>query len=86
MNAASNHRIDMNSVEENHHDNIVPLFGARQVGGTEAQQSALPAPGEHAVVRCRGFQCLAYRDSDGTWRDVRSRKRLPEVLEIVMRL
>ena len=51
----------------------------------EMQQSEVPLPGERAVVRCAGFQCLAYLDSEGAWRDAIDRKRLPKVLEIVFR-
>jgi hypothetical protein len=35
-----------------------------------------------AVVRCDGFQCLAYLDGE-VWRDFHTSKELPEVKEIV---
>jgi hypothetical protein len=44
----------------------------------------LPLPGELAVVRCAGFQCLAFRDSQGRWREARNKDRLLEVLEVVL--
>jgi hypothetical protein len=51
----------------------------------EVAQSGTPAPGERAVVRCDGFQCLAYRDSTGRWREASDKKRLPQVLDIILR-
>ena len=52
---------------------------------TESNSSGLPVPGERAVVRCPGFQCVAYRDSNGSWREARTKEHLPEVLDIVLR-
>jgi hypothetical protein len=71
---------------EAHERNLVSVIGScRPARTTETDQGELPAPGEYVVVRCHGFQCLAYRDSDGRWRDARSKGRLAEVLEIVLR-
>ena len=50
--------------------------GAREVKGR--QKTA------EAVVRCKGFQCLAYRDKEGKWRGV-SGEEVLEVLEVVLR-
>ena len=44
-----------------------------------------PAPGEHALVRCAGFQCLAHQDADGTWRSVFGNRIISDVLEIIPR-
>jgi hypothetical protein len=64
----------------------------------EVMEDATPLPGtreavkcpplkgrEEAVVRCKGFQCLAYRDKDGVWRSVANDEELPEVLAVVLR-
>jgi hypothetical protein len=42
-----------------------------------------PKKAAQAVVRCEGFQCMAYRDKDGAWRSVADDKEL-QVLEVVM--
>jgi hypothetical protein len=36
-----------------------------------------------AVVRCAGFQCMAYKDKNGIWHSVADDKEL-QVLEVVM--
>jgi hypothetical protein len=36
-----------------------------------------------AVVRCSGFQCMAYKDKNGIWRSVADDQEL-QVLEVVM--
>jgi len=43
-----------------------------------------PEKERQAVVGCKGFQCLAYRDSHGIWRSVADDKAL-EVPEVAMR-
>lgn len=40
-------------------------------------------PGEHVVVRCEKFRCLAYLDPKGRWRAVHDGAELPEVLEVL---
>jgi hypothetical protein len=35
------------------------------------------------VVRCQGFQCVAYRDKSGVWRSVADDKQL-QIVEVVM--
>jgi hypothetical protein len=45
----------------------------------------LPEPQERVVVRCEGFTCMAYRDSDGVWRADKHDDVLPEVLQITFR-
>jgi hypothetical protein len=49
------------------------------------ERDSLPKIGEHVVVRCEKFRCLARLDEKGKWRDARSRDELPEVLEIIQR-
>jgi len=46
----------------------------------------LPPADKTAVVQCRGFRCLAYRDKDGKWRDVAHQEELPDVLEVLLEL
>jgi putative nucleotidyltransferase with HDIG domain len=46
-------------------------------------RTQLPAPGEHVLVRCPGFRCLAYRDTKGNWRGVFGNRQLAEVLEVI---
>ena len=41
------------------------------------------APGEQVLVRCPGFQCLAYRDAGGIWRSVFGNRELREVREVL---
>lgn len=49
--------------------------------GGEALRASLKKPAK-AVVRCKDFQCLAYRDANGKWRSVADDQEL-EVLEVV---
>jgi putative nucleotidyltransferase with HDIG domain len=49
----------------------------------EPAAKLLPAPGERVRVRCAGFQCLARRDADGTWRSVFGNQVIPHVLEVI---
>ncbi len=86
MNAASNLETQGNAT---HHHRYGSLSYAIMNDGSSKKPdmdlSGRPAPGERAIVRCHGFQCLAYRDSQGRWREA-SDKRLLEVLEVVLRL
>jgi hypothetical protein len=43
----------------------------------------LPPIGAHALVRCPGFRCLAYRDADGNWRDSHHGDILSDVIEVI---
>jgi len=43
----------------------------------------LPRPGLPVQVQCDGFKCMAYRDKDGNWMDLFTRKFLPGVLGVV---
>ena len=83
MNAAWNFKTQDHIVNEKLCDKVCYILGGGSSG--EPKPTGLPAPGERAVVRCPGFQCLAYRDSKGSWREARSQQRLPEVLAVVLR-
>jgi hypothetical protein len=90
MNESSGAGVQGDATHQDRHNNVAPfnltpLIGTSRVVRAAPEQIGLPVPGEHAVVRCARFQCLAFRDADGRWRDVRSKNRLPEVLEVVMR-
>jgi hypothetical protein len=43
----------------------------------------LPPIGRHALVRCPGFRCLAYKDPDGNWRDSHHDDLLPHAVEVL---
>jgi hypothetical protein len=49
----------------------------------DAAHKQRPVPGEQVLVRCPGFQCLAYRDAEGTWRSVFGNREIPEVLKVI---
>ena len=51
---------------------------------TEAgdQRARHPRRVKEAIVRCQGFRCLAYLDSEGKWRNAYDDKELPEVIEV----
>jgi HD-like signal output (HDOD) protein len=49
----------------------------------DAAHKQRPVPGEQVLVRCPGFQCLANRDAEGTWRSVFGNRELPEVLKVI---
>jgi hypothetical protein len=49
------------------------------------EENDLPAIGEAVIVRCPGFQCLAYRGRTNDWWDANDGTELSEVLEIVYR-
>ena len=51
---------------------------------TEDAPKEVP-PGEHAIVQCQGFRCLAMRGKDGKWRDSKG-KDLPDVVRVIERL
>ena len=52
-------------------------------GPTELTPKPVPPPGEHVLVRCPGFRCLAYKDADGNWRDSHHGEILPNVIEVL---
>jgi hypothetical protein len=52
--------------------------------GGRISKSRVPKGKEEAVVRCDGFQCLAYKGTDGKWHSVADDSVL-EVLEVVLR-
>jgi len=54
--------------------------------GKTRDERVLPDVGEYAIVRCKEFRCLAYRDPEGKWRAATDKRELPEILEIVERL
>jgi hypothetical protein len=37
--------------------------------------------GQSVIVRCAGFDCLAYCDRNGTWRSVFGNRELPPILQ-----
>lgn len=45
------------------------------------EQPELPATGRMVMAHCKGFYCLAFRDTDGKWKDFFRNSELPEVLE-----
>jgi hypothetical protein len=53
-------------------------------GTTDDPKPPPPKRAAEAVVRCKGIQCMAYRDKDGVWRSVADDREL-EVLEVVLR-
>ena len=86
MNVRANLRTPDNVTLQHHYDNLGCITDRSQSSTwLEIEQIRAPEPGERAVVRCAGFQCLAYRDSKGRWREVGDKKCLPRVLEIILR-
>jgi hypothetical protein len=86
MNAACHLRKQNNVVTQDANGKLVSMLGSSGSSkSTEIEPASLPVPGERAVVRCAGFQCLAFRDSHGRWREARNKERVLEVLEIVLR-
>jgi hypothetical protein len=49
------------------------------------KENDLPAVGEAVIVRCPGFQCLAYRGRTNDWWDANDGTELSEVIEVVYR-
>ena len=45
-----------------------------------------PETGEHVLVQCPGFRCLAYRAGDGSWHSVFGSQSALEVIEVVSRI
>lgn len=43
----------------------------------------LPPLGVPVQVQCDGFKCMAFRDKDGHWTDLFSRKRFSRVLGVI---
>lgn len=63
-----------------------PAYQRLDAGDTDKiDKDWLPKPQERVVVRCNGFTCLAYRDSNGVWRADKHNDILPEVLEVLHR-
>jgi hypothetical protein len=50
---------------------------------TTATEKGPKSRREEAVVRCKGFRCMAYRDKNGIWRSASDDKEL-EVLEVIL--
>jgi len=48
------------------------------------EYGALPILGLPVQVQCDGFKCMAYRDREGRWVDLFSRKFVPRVLGVVL--
>ena len=51
----------------------------------KTDENDLPAIGEAVIVRCRNFQCLAYRGRTNQWWDATDGEELTDVLEVVYR-
>jgi hypothetical protein len=51
--------------------------------GGNTPRSNVPKSKEQAVVRCKDFQCLAYKDKNGIWHSA-SDDSVLEVLEVVI--
>lgn len=47
----------------------------------ERLHKKLPPVGEFVIVRCPGFRCLGYLDSEGNWRDFARSEILPNVVD-----
>lgn len=47
------------------------------------EYGSLPGLGLPVQVQCDGFKCMAFRDREGKWVDLFSRKFLPRVLGVV---
>jgi hypothetical protein len=47
------------------------------------ENGGLPAVGEHVLVQCRQFRCLACRTEDGKWRSVYTSEELSDVIKIL---
>jgi hypothetical protein len=47
------------------------------------EKNEFPPAGEHVLVQCRGFRCLAYRGADGKWWTVYNNQELKDVLEVL---
>jgi hypothetical protein len=43
----------------------------------------LPPVGRTVLVQCKGFRCLAYRDSAGKWRDAQRKNELSNVIKVI---
>jgi hypothetical protein len=60
---------------------------SKKIGDTEhnakPHYGALPAPGLPVQVQCMGFKCMAFRDKEGRWVDLFTRKYLSGVLGVV---
>jgi hypothetical protein len=54
-----------------------------QTGGN-TPRSNVPKSNEQAIVRCKDFRCLAYKDNNGIWHSTVDDAIL-EVLEVVTR-
>ena len=50
---------------------------------TKARYGPLPVLGLPVEVQCDGFKCMAFRDKEGKWVDLFSRKFLSRVLGVV---
>ena len=46
------------------------------------ENGGLPAVGEHVLVQCRQFRCLAYRTADGKWWTVYGNQELRDVIKV----
>ena len=51
---------------------------------TKSCYGPLPVPGLPVQVQCEGFKCMAFRDMEGKWVDLFSRKFLSPVLGVVL--
>lgn len=52
----------------------------------DAVPRQIPKAGEHMLVQCAGFRCLAYQDAGGQWRSVFGNQTVLDVLEVISRV
>jgi hypothetical protein len=50
---------------------------------TKPRYGPLPALGLPVQVQCDGFKCMAFRDKEGKWVDLFTRKSLSHVLGVI---
>jgi hypothetical protein len=70
----------MRGVEPGFRSYQLNMNDKREVAKVEAQPGAEPKP---LLVETEGFQCMAYQDCRGKWRDFYSLKLLPGKVEVV---
>ncbi len=59
------------------------IFPVVKQDSTEQKENDLPPVGQEVLVQCSSFKCMAYRDSEGKWRDAFDGRELPKVIQII---